>query len=128
MKKIDFWKMLAIAVATICLAVGCSCETNGASYQYKGGSFTDTYRLRDDGTYKREYKGPEYDGIVALEEGTYETSSSSIYFTVGATLDGKWPSEVSKYYWNNSYSGTLNTSLSVGGRTYEKYGNECSSD
>ena len=124
-----------ITAAAVCLTVGmllcfigCSEGKSGTQYKYENDSFTDTYNLFDDGTYERIYNGSDY-GKMALETGTYGSSSSSISFTAEKEADD-WPGGVSKYWWfSNPYHGTLTDSyLEISGRTYKEHGTVYSSN
>lgn len=126
------WKKLAVVAAAVCLAtgvfciIGCGDDTkSGTVYQYKTGSYTDTYNLYEDGSYERTYEGSPYVGAPALEIGTYKTNGSAIVFT-GESAWGNgesWPSAVSlSKYRLPTYTGTLNTNLSISGTTYTKHG------
>lgn len=126
------WKKLAVVATAVCLATGVFCITgcgdntkSGTVYQYKTSSYTDTYNLYEDESYERIYEGDYYYGTVVLEIGTYKTNGSSLSFTGKNALgDGEqWPSGIVKYYLiSNPYNGTLNTNLSISGRTYTKHG------
>lgn len=127
-------KQMMTVVAAVCLTceillcfIGCSDGKSGTQYKYEAGSFTDTYDLFDDGTYKRIYDGSDYSNMT-LETGTYESSSSSVSFKAENVSD-YWPGGVSKYYWLlNPYHGTLtDSSLYISGRTYKEHGSVWSS-
>lgn len=126
-------KMMSAVV--VCLIMGivfvaASCGNNGKNgtiYQYEGDSFTDSYKLYDDNSYKREYTGTDYSNM-ALEVGTYETNGSSVNFYVESVTD-VWPSGVYKYWFlSTSYSGSLyDDYLNISGRRYKKGGTTYSS-
>lgn len=126
------WKKLAVVATAVCLATGVFCiigcgdnTKSGTVYQYKTSSYTDTYNLYDDESYKRIYEGGDYYGSVVLEIGTYKTNGSSLSFKgTDALGDGAmWPSGTVKYYTiSNPYSGSLNTNLLISGTTYTKHG------
>lgn len=122
------WKKLAVA-AIMCLAtglfnMGCSAKKSGVMYQREGNSFTDTYILFEDGTYKRNYEGSELSGTVAIETGHYKTSGSTVSFTAESAIEEQWPTGPFKYWiLSNPYKGVLNNSLTISGNTYQKNGN-----
>ena len=122
----------AIGLVALMLFCTAGCSDDGKSstsyqYQYEGDSFTDTYKLYDDDSYKRVYAGADYSSLT-LESGTYAASESSVTFYVESISDS-WPNAAYSYYWvlTNSYSGSLSDDylrLSYGltTRTYKKSG------
>lgn len=139
MKRFMDVKKTIFSAASVCLMmgmllciVGCGAKKTGTVYRYEGSTYTETYILYDDGTYKREYKGPHLgveDADITLETGTYETYySSSVTFAVEKVTDS-WPSGPYKaWILSSSYYGSLTGDyLSVYGTRYKERGTMTSS-